>query len=298
MRIVQSLVFVLFFSLLMPSLACSKDISNDKDLDDKKSTVSGLVLSTYPLYLIAKDVTKGVEEPTLLLSPQQTGHDVQITPKTRQLATQAELILWFGVQHEAPLQKLLGTQKNAISVLDSHLMQTLPMRDVKGQPIANSLDTHVWLEPNNAIRIAFFIASLRSQQHPEYKTTYWKNAQQFSKRMLDATRLASNGRKLRHYWAFHDAFQYLERAMDLKYSGALSADHEQAPTIAQIKYLNDQRPQHTMCLILGHGASDNVVQRLKPVNTIEVNESMSDQKDFVTAWLKLANAVQQCLPRH
>lgn len=297
MHIVKSLIFVFFFSLFIPTLACSKDISNDKDSDAKKSTVNGLVLSTYPLYLIAKDVTEDVEEPTLLLSPQQTGHDVQITPKTRQLVTQAELILWFGVQHEAPLQKLLGTQKNAISVLDSHLMQTLPMRNVKGQSIANSLDTHVWLEPNNAIRIAFFIASLRSQQHPEYKATYWKNAQQFSKRMLDATRLTNNGRKLRHYWAFHDAFQYLERAMELKYSGALSADHEQAPTIAQIKYLNDQRPQHTMCLILGHGASDNVVQRLNPVNTIEVNESMSDQKDFVTAWLKLANAVQQCLPR-
>lgn len=276
----------------MPGLAWSK-----ANLDHQDAQVSGLVLSTYPLYLIAKDVTEGIEEPTLLLPPQQTGHDVQITPKTRQLASQAELILWFGVQHEAPLNKLLSTQKNAISVLDSHLMQTLPMRDVKGQPIANSLDTHVWLEPNNAIRIAFFIASLRSQQHPEYKTTYWKNAQQFSKRMLDATRLTNNGRNLRHYWAFHDAFQYLERAMGLKYSGALSADHEQAPTIAQIKYLNDQRPQDTMCLILGHGASDNVVQRLKPVNTIEVNESMSDQKDFVTAWLKLANAVQQCLAR-
>lgn len=292
MRIVHSLTFVLFLSLLMPGLAWSK-----ANLDHQDAQVSGLVLSTYPLYLIAKDVTEGIEEPTLLLPPQQTGHDVQITPKTRQLASQAELILWFGVQHEAPLNKLLSTQKNAISVLDSHLMQTLPMRDVKGQPIANSLDTHVWLEPNNAIRIAFFIASLRSQQHPEYKTTYWKNAQQFSKRMLDATRLTNNGRNLRHYWAFHDAFQYLERAMGLKYSGALSADHEQAPTIAQIKYLNDQRPQDTMCLILGHGASDNVVQRLKPVNTIEVNESMSDQKDFVTAWLKLANAVQQCLAR-
>ena len=281
MRILQLLFFATLITFLAPSFAWSKD----------------LVLSTYPLYLIAKDVTQGVEEPSLLLPPQQTGHDVQITPKTRQLASNAELVLWFGVKHEAPLQKLLGQQKNAISILDSHLMQTLPLRDVKGQAISGSLDTHVWLEPNNAIRIAFFIASLRSQQHPENKDKYWANARQFSKRMMDATKLSQAGRNLRHYWAFHDAFQYLERSMQLKYAGALSPDHDQAPTIAQLKYLNDHRPQETMCLILGHGSADNVVQRLKPVNTVEANESMSDQKDFVTAWLKLANAVQQCLPR-
>ena len=34
-----------------------------------------LVVSTHPIYLIAKEVTDGVEEPVLLLGD-QTGHDV------------------------------------------------------------------------------------------------------------------------------------------------------------------------------------------------------------------------------
>ncbi|EOJ2899437.1 zinc ABC transporter substrate-binding protein, partial [Acinetobacter baumannii] len=38
----------------------------------------GLVVSTHPIYLIAKEITKGVEEPQLLLQG-QSGHDVQLT---------------------------------------------------------------------------------------------------------------------------------------------------------------------------------------------------------------------------
>ena len=34
-----------------------------------------LVVSTHPIYLIAKKITQGVEQPTLLLA-NQTGHDV------------------------------------------------------------------------------------------------------------------------------------------------------------------------------------------------------------------------------
>ena len=52
----------------------------------------GLVVSTQPIYLIAKEITKGVETPTLLLAD-QTGHDVSLTPKHRKLIQDADLVL-------------------------------------------------------------------------------------------------------------------------------------------------------------------------------------------------------------
>lgn len=119
----------------------------------------GLVVSIHPLYLIAKEVTKGVETPTLLLG-NQSGHDVQLTPANRKAIQDAELVLWLGKAHEAPLDKLLGHNPNAISLLNSGVLATLPMRDVEGQPIANTVDTHVWLDPNNAVRIGFILRML------------------------------------------------------------------------------------------------------------------------------------------
>ena len=41
-----------------------------------------MVVSTHPIYLIAKEITQGIEEPILLLE-NQTGHDVQLTPANR-----------------------------------------------------------------------------------------------------------------------------------------------------------------------------------------------------------------------
>lgn len=73
----------------------------------------GLVVSTHPIYLIAKEVTQGVEEPQLLLKG-QTGHDVQLTPAHRKAINDASLVIWLGKAHEAPLNKLLGNNKRRL----------------------------------------------------------------------------------------------------------------------------------------------------------------------------------------
>lgn len=255
-----------------------------------------LVVSTYPLYLIAKDVTAGIEEPAVLLTPQQTGHNAQLTPKNRQMIQNAELVVWLGAQYEVPLQSVLTGQKKAISILNSNIVKTLPLRDLKGEVVASdNIDTHVWLEPNNAVRIAFFIAALRSQQQPQYKEKYFENAHKFSKRMFDASNVLINTQQGRAYWAYHDAYQYLERSLQIKFAGALTADHELPSTAAQIKYLQQSRPQKKMCLLTEANVHQEVLRKLAPVGTVVVDESMSTQKDFVTAWLKLANSLQYCL---
>ena len=89
------------------------------------------------------------------------------------------------------------------------------MRDVEGQPIANTVDTHVWLDPNNAVRIGFFIAALRSKQHPEYKTEYWANAKNFAQQLLIKSKQVGAYKNTIQYWSYHDAYQYLERALNL-----------------------------------------------------------------------------------
>lgn len=271
------------FAILMVVCCC---VASAKDL----------VVSTYPLYLIAKDVTAGVEDPNVLLTPQQTGHDAQLTPKTRQMIADADLIIWFGKEYEVPLQQALNGQKKAISILDSDLVKTLPQRDIKvGQAASDAIDVHVWLEPNNAVRIAFFIAALRSQQLPQHKAKYFENAKKFSKRMFDASNIAISTEQGRAYWAYHDAYQYLERTLQLKFAGALSPDHDLAPTAAQIKYLVQHRPQNNMCLLAETGTQQTLIQKLSPVKVVMVDESMLNQKDFVAGWLKLANSLQYCL---
>ena len=252
------------------------------------------VVSTHPLYLIAKEITEGIEEPELLLS-NQTGHDVQLTPANRKSIQNAELVLWLGKQHEAPLDKVLSAQSKAISVLNSGIIQALPQRNTRGIALKDTVDTHVWLDPNNAVRIGYFIAALRSQQHPADRQAYRNNANRFAKEMFQASQKYNTSTAAKSYWAFHDAYQYLERPLNLKFAGALTDDPHVAVTMGQIKYLNDARPYRKMCLLAEANVSANQYQKLGNLSFQSVDENLTQYQDFVTAWKTLAQDVQSCV---
>lgn len=253
-----------------------------------------MVISTHPIYLIAKEITRGVEEPKLLLD-HQTGHDVQLTPAHRKMIQESSLVIWLGQAHEAPLANVLKQNPYAVPLLNAGVLNTLPLRNPRGVALKNTIDTHVWLDPNNAVRIGFFIAALRSQQQPEHKAAYFKNAQHFAKQMLSTSNQFRRHAVAQPYWSFHDAYQYLEGALHLKFAGALTADPHMAPTIAQIKYLNDHRPQAKMCLLAESNASANQYKKLGNVSFEAVDESFAQHTDFLTAWRNLAQKTQNCL---
>jgi zinc transport system substrate-binding protein len=255
-----------------------------------------LVVSTHPIYLIAKEITQGVEEPKLLLE-NQTGHDVHLTPAHRKLMQEASLIIWLGKAHEAPLDSSLAKNSNAVALLNSGILQTLPLRNSRGEVVNGTVDTHVWLEPNNAVRIGFFIAALRSQQNPEHKVAYWNNAKTFAREMFKASQNVKMLGGVKPYWSLHDAYQYLERPLLLKFSGAMTEDPHMAPTLAQIKYLNESRPQKNMCLLAESATNSNQYRSLGSVNFQAVDESLAKHQNFIIAWQSLANQVRLCVEK-
>ena len=252
-----------------------------------------LVVSTQPIYLIAKKITQGAEQPTLLLA-NQSGHDVSLTPAHRKTIQDAGLVIWLGQAHEAPLSKVLDNKKS-IALLESGILSILPMRNPKGAALKETVDTHVWLDPNNAVRIGFFIAALRSQQLPQYREIYWNNARDFAQNMLATAQRYHSVSKARPYWAYHDAYQYLERPLNLKFMGAMTDDPHVAPTMAQIKFLHDHRPQPKMCLLAEAHAGKSQYRKLQPIVFQTVDESMNGVGDFIQGWQKLAGQTQNCV---
>jgi zinc transport system substrate-binding protein len=258
------------------------------------SMAQALVVSTHPIYLIAQKVTQNIETPTLLLAD-QTGHDVSLTPAHRKTIQDAGLMIWLGKAHEAPLERVLHQNPKAIALLDAGIIKTLPQRSERGLALKNTVDSHVWLDPNNAVRIAFFIAALRSQQMPEHRDAYWNNARAFAQSLYKSSSQFQTQTAAQPYWAYHDAYQYLERALNLKFAGSLTNDPHIAPTVAQIKYLNDHRPNPKMCLLAEGHASKNQYMKLNPIVFQKVDESMRGADDFVQAWQQLAKQTKACV---
>ena len=253
-----------------------------------------LVASTHPLYLIAKAVTMGVENPVLLLPPASSGHDINLRPSDRLLLKQSDFVIWFGRDYEAPLYDLLAHQQNAIALFDLKIFRRLPLRDLKGQSIPQSLDPHIWLDPENAIDIANYIALVRGRQFPAQARQYQRNAQRFAQ-SLRAAVSAEKSQTPRSYWAYHDAYHYLESSLNLKFAGALTSDPELPPSIGQLIWLNQNRPHgDSMCLFAERQPTAALTAKLSPIRYYPIDEVMANSTDFVQGWQFLAHRLEEC----
>jgi zinc transport system substrate-binding protein len=252
-----------------------------------------LVASTHPLYLIAQAVTQGVERPVLLIPPQQDGHHLQLTPNDRRILKQSDFVLWVGPEYEAALNSTLRQQANAVALTTQPTFHRLSLRDVQGQPIDRSLDPHLWLDPNHAITIAQLIANIRSIQFPQHRQQYQKNAQQFRQRMVNAVQSLPN--RPAHYWAYHDAYQYLEKTLHLQFSGSLTADPELPPTATQLKWLKQQPRTGARCVLTEHPLPSATLRPLQPIQVRVIDETLSQSTDFIDGWRSITTEIQQCI---
>ena len=252
-----------------------------------------LVASTQPLYLIAQAVTQGIEQPTLLIPAQQDGHHVQIKPEGRRSVQQADLVLWVGAEYEAGLSSLLSSKPNAVALTSLPTLQRLPLRDLDGQPRPSSLDPHVWLAPYNAIFTAHLIANVRAIQYPQDAARYQRNAAIFTTKLQQAMPRIPPNRQT--YWAYHDAYQYLEKPLGLQLAAALTPDPELPPTARRLQQVIQQRPSRAPCMFIEAHTPQAIIQRLMPVKLVMIDETMRDAADFVSGWRQLAQQMRQCV---
>jgi len=252
-----------------------------------------LVASTQPLYLIAQAVTQGIEQPHLLIPANQDGHHLQIKPQDRQRLQQADFVLWIGASYEAALDQTLADAPNAVALSQLNGIQRLPLRDLNAQPRSNTLDPHLWLAPYNAIFTAHLIADIRGKQYPKDALKYQANAQRFSQKLLQIS--TKRYAKTQPYWAYHDAYQYLEHSAGLRLAAALTADPELPPTAQQLQHLRHNRPSLRPCIFTEAHAPTALIQKLTPVQQVMIDETMRDAKDFVSGWQQLRDQMRQCV---
>lgn len=258
-------------------------------------THAGVVsVSNYPLSLLSNAVTKGSEPAQVLLGAGDVGHHGELSPSAKKLVGQSDYVVWFGGALEQNLVNALTDAPNAISLFEFDAFERLPVRGIDGVPQPDSFDVHIWLEPENAKAIVRALAVIHSHANPEHKSLYEQNAQDFAKRMDGAVAQVQLTGKPLPYWAYHDAFQYLERSAHLSFAGALTPDHHLSPKASQILHLSKNRPQPHMCIASQGKVSDGIVNKLGNVATVVRQEDMSDGEDFVLAWADLALSLQAC----
>ena len=263
-------------------------------LPAQAATVS---VSNYPLFLLSQAVTEGAPPAKQLLQAGEVGHHGSISPGDIKAIQDSTFVVWFGESLENNLAANLNNAPNSIALFKFDAFKRHPLRDIKGKPIAGTLDPHIWLDPDNAKAITRALAVIHSHANPQYKKLYHANTQKFAQRMDAAVaKLNLNAKqKPLPYWAYHDAYQYMESSANLQLIGSLSTDDHLAPKASQLRWLNEQRPAKQMCLVSPSAPAKGLLAKLQPVKESVQAEDMSNSKDFVSGWQTMAQQIHQCI---
>ena len=261
-----------------------------------------IVTTIKPLTLIAQEVTQGIEQPVQLLPIGASAHHYALKPSQRVLLQKANLIVWVGNSHETFLQTTLKPLSNVLTFEQLPNLKKLAWRDLNThQPQANTLDGHLWLDPENAIQLAYAIAQKRSQQNPKYAAQYQKNAQAFAQRTRQQLQQSQQKFKLlplRNYLAYHDAYQYLESSLGLQYRGSISISPEQKPSAKHLLKLKQQVTQQGwQCLLtepeFDKGLADKIFGQYG--RYIMIDETFSLAQSYEQGFGQMAQAIYDCI---
>lgn len=267
------------------------------------SISSAATVSTIkPLYLIAQAVSAGIEQPQQLLADGFAAHDYALRPSERLRVQQAELVLWVGAHHESFLARILANQNNTLAMESVTGVRRLSQRDlITQQAVANTLDPHLWLAPDNAIALAQAFATKRGQQQPANAARYQANANQFRQQVqqsLQRWQARFKALPQRSYMAWHDAYQYLEQPLALSYAGSLSLSPEQKPGIKHLLTIKQQiNQQHIRCILTEPQADMALVNQVSNSQTrvVAIDESLAGASSYVAGMEQMMAKIYGCM---
>ena len=148
---------VIVFCVLLMLIGCTQ-----QKISEQQKTIT-IVTSFYPIYILAKNITDGVEGITLQnMTQPQTGclHDYQITTRDRKALEKADLLLVNGAGIESFLEGIKEQYQN-LPIVDTSMGITLiemqqhhHHNDEQIQHDEKEYNGHIWLYSENALKQA------------------------------------------------------------------------------------------------------------------------------------------------
>ena len=281
----------LFFSLILLIATCEITVAAPQ-----------VVVTIKPLHALASGVMGEIATPKLLITGGHSPHSYSLRPSDAKALADADLILWIGPELESflarPLANLAQEAKQLVLLQHPELIR-LPQRaggtwnnnnheedhdttkEAEGtEPQAGSYNPHLWLDPQNAIKICHLLAETLSELDPANSPVYRQNALILQGRLVGLDQEIAQRLQPIHtlpYLVFHDAYPYFEQRYNLNPLGAISVSPEHRTGAKRISLIREEietsgarcvfaepqfKPQLVETLIAGTSAKSGILDPL------------------------------------
>lgn len=277
-------VFKIFLLLFLASKAA---LAQDK-LPQNKPLI---VASINPLEQIILAITKDKSNNVLLIDSRNSEHEYSLKKSDIVALNKADLIFYIS----ADLERKLAVAINA-NEKNKHAFELVKLSNLKLFPDRNNLkktDPHIWLNPQNAVKIAEFVAQKVAEVDAKNADYYYKNLAEFKKEVHSAEKLIRvqlskiNGSQ---YLFFHDGYQYFEDYFGIKPMKIITAGHDSELSIADAKEIDLLVRQGAIKCIIGEKWDEkNTAQKL--AKNYKVNFSNFDVSEVQVGYVEMLQAL-------
>ncbi|WP_417685879.1 metal ABC transporter substrate-binding protein [Roseibium sp.] len=204
-------------------------MSGTSNADDRLKVVTTFTV----LADMAQNVAGDAAEVVSVTRPGAEIHGYQPTPRDLIRASDADLVLWNGMNLELWFEQFLRNLRNVPSATVSDGVEPISIREgsYEGKP-----NPHAWMSLENALIYVDNIATAMASQDPANAEIYRSNAEAYKKRIRDTieplkAKVASVPEDQRWLASCEGAFSYLARDFGLKevYLWPMNADQTGTP---------------------------------------------------------------------
>jgi zinc transport system substrate-binding protein len=218
------------------------------DAEDGQGKLS-VVTTLFPLYDFAKAIGGERIEATLLLPPGVEPHAFEPKPSDIMRIERSDIFVFTGKAMEPWAEDIAsGAAAKGVRVVDASdgIEMIASVFHDEDEP-AGAMDPHIWLDFDNAAKMASSIAQALAEKDPAHAAEYQANAEAYQGKLaaLDAeyrSALSACQSKTIVYGG-HYAFGYLAHRYGLEYAAAQGIAPDAEPTAQDLAALIEQVKQ-------------------------------------------------------
>ena len=203
--------------------------------------------SFYPIAEIVSRVGGTTVDVIALTPPGEGAHDVQLTAKSLDKLTSAQVVFFIGDGFQPDVEKAVSSLPASITSVD--LLKSLELLPIvqqlsgtegtaDGEVLTSGKDPHVWLDPVNMVAMTRTVADVLSQSSPSLAETFASNATAYISELeslgadIDTTLASCESRIL---VTSHRAFAYLAHRAKLTQVAISGVNPEQEPSAKSLE---------------------------------------------------------------
>ena len=241
-----------------------------------------IVVTIKPLHSLVTGVVGNTAKTHLMVSGNQSPHGFKFKPSQVKLLNNSAVVFYIGDTFETFMEKAFDNIPSnvvKVPVAEKARLKLLPYREGgaweedkheghdhghEGHHDEGGGDMHVWLDPDNAIKMIKAITRELSKVYPENRDIYKANARSYVQKItaLDSELSAAlSNSKESPFIVFHDAYQYFEKHYGLNGVGSITFDPHDFPSPKRLKEIRGKlNEMSAACVFSEPQFSDRLVR--------------------------------------